>query len=307
MADPGSFDDAVSGCDYVMHVASVVSVKIPRARVREEQIDPSIHGVENILSAIEKTSSVKAFILTSSLSAVYGDCWERGPDHTFTEDDWNATATETFFPYALSKTLSERRAWDLYEQIKTNRVAQEESTHEDATPEDENLMKTMPRWRMVAILPAFVVGPPAVPGTSELVEFASKLMAGKIWPFMPNAQFPFVDLEDVAAAHVLAALVPTAEGRVIVSHGSGTMGLLDAVRSLQPRFPDRRFPMWELPKWALWILCKVTGLFPWDLAVSAVGKPVGVDGSKACRVLGLDYHNPLDGLAALLARVAELE
>jgi len=164
MADPGSFDDAVSGCDYVMHVASVVSVKIPRARVREEQIDPSIHGVENILSAIEKTSSVKAFILTSSLSAVYGDCWERGPDHTFTEDDWNATATETFFPYALSKTLSERRAWDLYEQIKTNRVAQEESTHEDATPEDENLMKTMPRWRMVAILPAFVVGPPAVPG-----------------------------------------------------------------------------------------------------------------------------------------------
>jgi len=240
-----------------------------------------------VIAAVEKSPSVRAVVLTGSLSAVYGDNWEKGPDHTYTEADWNTTANEGFLPYGLSKTLSERRAWELH----------------DAQPVGPDGKR---RWRLVSLLPAFVLGRPATRGTSELVDFAANLMAGKFWPAMPNVQFPYVHLEDVAAAHVLAALTETADGRIILSHGMRTGGLLDVVKSLQPRFPAYRFPTMELPKWILWIVCHVTGLFPWDLAKAGVGKPVGVNGTRAQQVLGLQYHDPVDGLAELLHGVVEL-
>jgi hypothetical protein len=62
-------------------------------------IGPAIKGVENVLSAVEQTPSVDRVVMTSSVGAVVGDHYERGPNHVFTEADWNQTATETFLPY----------------------------------------------------------------------------------------------------------------------------------------------------------------------------------------------------------------
>lgn len=41
----------------------------------------------------------------------------------YTEDDWNDEATIDKFPYHLSKTLAEQRAWELAEQFKFDLVS----------------------------------------------------------------------------------------------------------------------------------------------------------------------------------------
>jgi nucleoside-diphosphate-sugar epimerase len=65
----------------------------------ETVIRPAVSGVENVLSAVDRTPGVERVVMTSSVGAVVGDHWERGPHHTYTEADWNQTATETFLPY----------------------------------------------------------------------------------------------------------------------------------------------------------------------------------------------------------------
>ncbi len=56
-------------------------------------------------------SSVTRVVLTSSIAAVAS----RRNDHPapLCEQHWNASATEAFLPYFYSKTLAERRAWEL--------------------------------------------------------------------------------------------------------------------------------------------------------------------------------------------------
>ena len=145
-------------------------------------IEPAVSGVEHVLAAVNAAGSVRAVVLTSSFAAIVGDNWERGREHSYTEADWDESATDTWLPYARSKTLAERRAWELHA----------------AQPGAEGAPR---RWRLVALQPGFVVGPPQGGGQqSQLVQFAAELMLGKHWPAMPNLQFPFVDLDDVAAA-----------------------------------------------------------------------------------------------------------
>lgn len=66
-----SFDEAVKGCEVVIHIASPFKLKFKDPK--KEFIDPALNGTKNVLSAATKSSTVKKVILTSSLAAVYGD------------------------------------------------------------------------------------------------------------------------------------------------------------------------------------------------------------------------------------------
>ena len=59
---------------------------------------------------------MKRVVQTSSVAAIYNSGADGGPGHIFTEADWNEKSTETLNPYAYSKTLAEKRAWELAEQ-----------------------------------------------------------------------------------------------------------------------------------------------------------------------------------------------
>ena len=50
--------------------------------------------------------------------------------------DWNELAEDVYFPYAMAKVESEKRAWEL---------AKEYGSH---------------RWRLVTIIPGLITGPP---------------------------------------------------------------------------------------------------------------------------------------------------
>lgn len=283
LTTPNSFDHAISGCKYVIHVASPVSVKVPPSQVKEKLVGPAVQGVENVISAVNKTTTVNAVIMTSSVSAIYADNWERGRDHTYTESDWTLSASESFFSYSLSKTLAEKKAWELYEAQPTK------------------------KWRLVTILPAFVLGKASFPGNSELVKFAADLMNGKLYPFIANFHFGMVHLDDVAAAHILAMLDSNVEGRIIVSQGGSSRGLFDVLKKLhKERFLKYKFPVSVAPTWLLYLISKLTGLFPWDLVKGAQNKPIKIDGSRAERVLGLKYKDPVEGLASMCEAVVDL-
>eukprot|EP00889_Picochlorum_renovo_P005453 jgi/Picre1/32483/NNA_007829.t1 len=149
--------------------------------VEEEVIRPAVEGVEHVVGAIERSGTVD------------------------TLEDWDEVASLSKFPYAYSKVLAEKRAWDLYNENK----------------KDNGSRKP---WRLVVLLPGFVVGPPVTQVNSELVEFATLLMKGKLWPCIPNYHFPYVDLDDVAAAHILVAMNSNCHGRYILAHGQHSLG-----------------------------------------------------------------------------------
>ena len=171
LMSPGSFDAAVAGCRYVIHVASPVLPRIPPGKGQELLIEPAVRGVENVLAAVAKSLSVEAVVVTSSIGALLGDNDEKGRGVAFTEADWAQTTSAERLPYNHSKRQAERRAWELH----------------DAQPQGGH------RWRLATILPGFVVGPPASPDVpAEGVAFAKDLLTGRFWPAFPHAGFPFV-------------------------------------------------------------------------------------------------------------------
>lgn len=186
----GSFDDAVSGCDYVFHTASpfIISVENPQ----RDLVDPALLGTRNVLNSVAKfKTQVKRVILTSSVAAVRGIGSVPKNGKIFNEEDWNTVATIETMPYPFSKTVAEKEAWKL---------AGEHG------------------FDLVTINPSLVVGPPAtsrVDGTS--IGGIKGLMEGR----HRKSNFAVVDVRDIAAAHVLAMEKPDAKGRYIVSSRRG--------------------------------------------------------------------------------------
>jgi nucleoside-diphosphate-sugar epimerase len=56
---PGSFDEAFSGCEYVVHCASPYTTDCPKRLAKEKIIKPAIQGTENVIS--ESSSPLRAF------------------------------------------------------------------------------------------------------------------------------------------------------------------------------------------------------------------------------------------------------
>lgn len=297
LSEKGSFDEAVRGCDVVLHVASPVTVRVARGQVEEEVIRPAVEGVENVVGAIERSGTVDTLVYTGSLSAVHGDNWERGADHVYTEEDWDEVASVSKFPYAFSKVLAEKRAWELY-------YANNDASQKCNTDSEQHATSLKKKWRLVVLLPGFVVGPPVTQVKSELVEFATLLMNGKLWPCIPNYHFPYVDLDDVASAHILVAMKSNCHGRYILAHGQHSLGMRDVIQSLRQEFPNHRLPRLGAPKWMLWIASKMTDKVPWDLVASCLNKPMSFRGGRISRDTGLEYHDPMQGMAALMHHVA---
>lgn len=289
LSDSGAFDSPIKDCQAVIHVAAPVTVKVPHHLVQQEIVSPAIDGVENIVRAIEQPGSkVKTLVMTSSMSAAFGDNWERGKDYVHNEGDWNGFSNERRFPYAYSKTLAEKKAWQLYE------------------TQESRIGGSGKKWRLVTILPGFILGPPATLVKSEVVEFATMLLQGKIWPFVPDYQFTYVDLSDVAAAHILVALDERAHGRYMLGYGSKTVGFASLLKAVKGSFKGYRFPIAVAPKWLLWVLSYVTPM-PWDLAVMAVNKPTSFHSQRITQDTDFVYHDPVKGFQDLLDRILDLD
>ncbi|WP_144710391.1 NAD-dependent epimerase/dehydratase family protein [Curtobacterium pusillum] len=213
------WDRAVTGVSGVLHVASPV---LPgQVDDEDEVVVPAREGALRVLRAA-RAAGVPRVVLTSAFHAVgFG----HGPiDHVFTEDDWSPLDGPGMDAYGRSKVLAERAAWDF---VGTG----------DGTPE------------LVTIQPVAVLGPvmgDAVSGTNRLLQ---RMLTGGM-PGFPDLAIPFVDVRDVAAAHIAALGAPGAAGqRILLSSQDTAVPLREVGALLRSTFGDRasRVPTRNIP------------------------------------------------------------
>jgi len=267
LLDKDSFDAAMRGCEVVIHTASPFIVKGFKD-AQQALIRPAVEGTSNVLAAVNRIDSVKRVVLTSSVAAVMGDNADltTNPRGCFTEEDWNFSSSVNHQPYSYSKFLAEKEAWKIHD--------------------------SQSRWRLVTINPSMVGGPALTQSSaSTSIDIMRKLGSGRLWPAVPKLHLGWVDVRDVAEAHLQAAFRPDAEGRHIVSNGEPSM--LEITKMLKKHFDQGYlFPMFELPKvsmkWVAWIIdASATPKFIQQNA----DHPLAFDNSRSKQRLGLEYHD----------------
>ncbi|GMI65943.1 hypothetical protein like AT5G19440 [Hibiscus trionum] len=213
LLDEGSFDSAVEGCIGVFHTASPCfipsTVKDPQA----EMVEPAVKGTLNVLRSCAKVASVKRVIITSSLAAVVLT-GKPLADDVVVDETWfsdPALCEKSKQWYMLSKTIAEKAAWEFSE---------------------ENGID------MVSINPGMVSGPPLQPTVNISLLPIVKLIGGA--ETFSDATFRWVDVRDVANAHVHALESSSACGRYLVT--GKPMHSSEVLKILQELYPDLNFP-----------------------------------------------------------------
>jgi dihydroflavonol-4-reductase len=187
-ADPFS---AHVDVDVIMHMASpyIINVKNPQT----DLVGPAVMGTLSLLRAAAKSKRVKRVVLTSSMAAITDE-----PDgRVLTENDWNTGSSLTRNPYYFSKVMAEKAAWDF---MKSER----------------------PGFDLVVINPFLVIGPAhtIVINASNLTLI--EMITGK-FPAIMALEWGYVDVRDVADAHIAAMNVKQASGRYICAAANMTM------------------------------------------------------------------------------------
>lgn len=257
-----SFDKAMIGVDTVFHIASPFTLKVKDAQ--KELIDPALKGTENVLTSVNKSESVKQVILTSSVAAIHGDnidMKEKGIKE-FDESHWNSTSSLDHQPYSFSKTLAEQKAWEIANSQK--------------------------RWKLVVINPSFVMGPSLTNSSdSGSIQFIKDLLSGKMKSGAPDLMFGFVDVRDVAKAHILAAKNNKSEGRNLLVER--TMGVLEMTHIISKNFPGKyKLPKTKAPKFLMFLVGKLFGVTS-KFVSRNVGYKIAFNNSKSINSLGLVY------------------
>lgn len=265
LLDMGSFDEAMAGCSIVMHTASPFVVRGFKDS-NEALIRPAVEGTRNVLEAANRTGSVQRVVLTSSVAAIFGDNADLKeiPSGIFTEEDWNTSSSAHHQPYSFSKKLAEAEAWKIH-------GAQD-------------------RWQLVTVNPGMVGGPALTTSSqSTSIDTLRGLGTGRLWPGVPEMRLPWVDVRDVAAAHLAAAFKPEAEGRHIITNGEPS--LLEVARILRGHFGNKYwFPFIELPKFiAKWFGRLLDASATPKFIEQNVGYPLKFDNQKSIDKLGITY------------------
>lgn len=187
---PGSFHEAVKGCEVVVHVAAVVTTAVKECPYKEI-IDPTCEGIRNIVDAC-KAHGVRRIVYTSSVSTILMAEKHRRPElrgKPFDEDHWAHHVSPSYGTYNYSKIVS------------------------------EHLLSELWKGELVSILPSWVIGPQQndqITSSQQVV----RAIANREYPLCPRFYFDCVDVRDVAGAHIFAvenATMPS--GRYNVSSG----------------------------------------------------------------------------------------
>ncbi len=262
----GSFDDAVSGCRYVVHTASPVLTTA--ADPGRDIVQPAVDGTRNVLSAVVKAKTVKRVVQTSSIAAVYD--YARPPAYVFSETDWNESAITDVLPYPKSKVLAERAAVAF-----------------------RNALPAAEQFELTAINPTFVFGPvDAQIHLRTSPQLVSELLRGKL-PAIPDFFFNLVDVRDVAEAHVRAMTHPseTLADRYICF--AEELHMAEICRRLRAMFPGRPVPRWSIPTPLVYAYAVFDRRLTWSYLRRALGRRIQLDARRVRDALGVTFR-PID-------------
>ena len=258
----GSFAEAMTGCELVIHTASPFKISGIK-NAQKELVEPALEGTRNVLDSVNATESVKRVVLTSSVAAIFGDAidirnTEKG---IFTEEHWNTTSSSEHQPYPYSKVLAEKLAWQMAEK--------------------------QSRWDLLVINPGFIMGPSLSKRTdSTSIEIMIQLATGKFKTGVPSGNMSFVDVRDVAKAHILAGFTPNASGRHICT--SADKSFLDLANVIRADYPEFPLPKKFVPKWLFGLIAPMVG-FTRKYVKLNVGFDLVMDNSYIKKDLGMEF------------------
>ncbi|KAM7267536.1 hypothetical protein ACFE04_009702 [Oxalis oulophora] len=211
LLEGGVFDSIIDECVAVFHTASPVLVSVNDPQL--DLINPAVNGTLNVLKSCAKTSSVKRVVLTSSMAAVAFTGRPLAPDVVI-DETWFSDPTfckELELWYMLSKTLAEEAAWKF---AKENGID------------------------LVTINPGYVIGPMLQPTLNGTVEMFLNIINGP--ETFPNENYAYVDVRDVACAHILAFEVPSANGRYVLANT--VIHASNLIKIVHEQYPTLKLP-----------------------------------------------------------------
>ncbi|MEV0298455.1 aldehyde reductase [Nocardia sp. NPDC050710] len=246
---------AVSGCTYVMHVASPFPSQPPADE--RELIGPAVEGTLRVLRAAADNTGVRRVVLTSSVAAIaYG----HEHDDVRTEADWSVV--ERVAAYPKSKTLAERAAWDFIAAQPAGRALE-----------------------LAVVNPGMVLGPlQATTSTSTSHEPVRRLLIRDA-PGSPRTAWAPVDVRDLAVAHRLAMEKPEAAGNRYICAGK-PMWMGEMAQLLAAEYNPRGYRVTTrvVPD----LMVRAVAIFDKGvrLVVPTLGRAETVSADKARRELG---------------------
>ncbi|KAI3559687.1 NAD dependent epimerase/dehydratase [Colletotrichum abscissum] len=203
----GAYDEAIKGASIFVHTATVIDFNGDPAEVIGGAVKCGMVAIE----AAYKEPNMKRFILTSSASTLMPLKKENFfalKGQTVDVDTFGHDAKELAWApppwgvehggaiYGASKMEQEQTIWKFYEENKSNR----------------------PDIVVNSIVPDFNFGrsiDPSQTGGSSSFGLIVELFEGKTLPELWHLPHFFIDVEDDAALHVAAALLPDVEGERI--------------------------------------------------------------------------------------------
>jgi nucleoside-diphosphate-sugar epimerase len=260
--------EAVAGCDYVLHMASPFPPTVPKNE--DELIVPAREGALRVLRAA-RDAGVKRVVLTSSFAAIgYGHPPQTAPlDETY----WTDPNAPDVGPYAKSKTLAERAAWDF--------IAKEGGSLE-----------------LAVVNPVGVFGPVLGPDYATSILIVQRLMDGAM-PGLPHLYFGAVDVRDVVDLHLRAMVHPAAAtGERFLAVAGDFISALEIAQVLKSRMgaTAKKVPTRVLPDWMI----RLAAIFDPEVRqiTPELGKKKNATSAKAQRMLGWTPRSREDAIVA---------
>ncbi|KAE8441313.1 hypothetical protein EG329_005508 [Mollisiaceae sp. DMI_Dod_QoI] len=282
MTIPGAFNQVVQSTPpftTVLHQASPFF--FASINKTEDFLLPAIEGTTNLLKAVrDHAPEVKRVIYTSSCAAVldFEAPIATNPQRVYTESDWNpvtyqqAVEGNKAIAYRASKKFAELAGWDFIKEQK-------------------------PNFDFVSINPPMIYGPMFVPAASvESINESNARIYNNFINSSKDAELPpggvhmYVDVRDLAVAHVRAVTTEEAGGeRIIVSSKAiSSQEISDFLRSnfkeLEERTPIGEPGTNSLPEGAY-----------------------TVSNEKASKLLGLKFRSDEECFVGLGRQLLEIE
>ncbi|XP_068651750.1 cinnamoyl-CoA reductase 1-like [Aristolochia californica] len=206
LLDYESLREAIKGCHGVFHTASPVTDD------PEQMVAPAVDGTKNVINAATE-AGVRRVVFTSSIGAIYMDP-NRSPDEVVDESCWSDLefCKNTKNWYCYGKAVAEQTAWE---------VSKERGVD------------------LVVVNPVLVLGPLLQPTINASIVHVLKYLTGSAKTYANSVQ-AYIDVRDVAEAHILVYETPSASGRYLCAESVLHRG--DVVEILSKLFPGYPIP-----------------------------------------------------------------
>ena len=270
LTEDDGWDEGMEGCDYLLHVASPIALE---NHDEDFFVKPAVAGVKRAFKFAKK-HNVKKVVLTSSVAAIFDTLEEKT---YYDETDWSDPENPSISHYAKSKTLAEKAAWDF--------VKNEDNPFE-----------------LAVINPALVIGPSLSGDLGESNKAIAMVATGKM-PVAVPLQFGYVDVRDVATAHVLAMQNSNSNGERFAL-AEKDLWYKDVAKVLRDNGFDKA-PTFNVPVW----LAKILANFSKELKITLpyLGRVRSVKNtSKAKDILGWNPRPAEQSIIDIAEQIKEM-